>query len=63
MKKMNDPLLLTYPASGEGRGSGNARDDRFKKARGPGGLGYDNIAKCEGREWKITHSFFRVDPL
>ena len=44
MKKINDPLLLAHPPA-EGRGAGV----RFKNVKGPGGLGYDNLAKSEKR--------------
>lgn len=56
VKKMNDPLLLTYPASKEGDGSSSASSSRFKNARGPGGLGYDSIAKGERRALKSNQS-------
>lgn len=54
-KMMKDPLLLTYPPSEGGDGNrGCAESSRFKNARGPGGLGYDSMAKCELRGLKTT---------
>lgn len=61
-KMMNDPLLLTYPPSEGGGGSGSANTSRFKNARGPGGLGYDSMAKCELRGLTITLTLVESQP-
>ena len=60
MKKMNDPLLLTYSPSEGGGGSGSAGSSRFKNVRGPGGLGYDSMAKYERCRLKMV--LIRVEP-
>ncbi|CAN0164556.1 unnamed protein product [Ascophyllum nodosum] len=45
MKKTNDPLLLAHPPA-----EGSGADVRFKNVKGPGGLGYDSLAKM----WTAT---------